>query len=84
MPENLRIAIYYQNNLRSVFTESLVLELKNSMMFIYILRVQKGEIISFSRNSGIETFSASQSGIKKILIEYVYQGYKLHRFCRQK
>ena len=85
MPESLRIAIYYQNNLRSVFIESLILELKKHTDVYLYTTCAKGEIHFFLESLGIETFSVKPLGIKKYFpVEYVYQGYKLHRFCRQK
>jgi glycosyltransferase involved in cell wall biosynthesis len=85
MAESLRIAIYYQNNLRSVFIESLILELKKYNDVYLYTTCPKGEIHFFLESLGIETFSVNPLNIKKCSpIEYVYQGYKLHRFCRQK
>jgi glycosyltransferase involved in cell wall biosynthesis len=83
--KRLSIAIYYQNNLRSVFIESLVLELNKCNDVYLYTTCDKGEIHFFLESHGVETFSVKPLDLKKKFpVEYIYQGYKLHRFCRKK
>ena len=83
--KRLRIAIYYQNNLRSVFIESLILELKKSNNVFLYTTCDKGSIHAFLETHDVETFSVKPLMTrKKFPVEYIYQCYKLHRFCKKK